>query len=77
MGKNSKPPRKYHQKRDKRSKIEDVEIKEIEKILEEQAPARGTNPLAMSKPEHPTFATARKFEELPLSSATKSALKDA
>lgn len=76
MGKNSKPPRKFYQKQDKRSKIEDAEIKEIEKVLEEQAPPRGTNPLAMTKPERPTFAAARKFEELPLSSATKSALKE-
>ena len=72
-----KPPRKFHQKRDKRSKGEDDEIKEIEKILEEQAPPRGSNPLAKSTPERPTFVTARKFDELPISAATKSALKDA
>jgi ATP-dependent RNA helicase DDX10/DBP4 len=78
MGSNKKPPRKYHQKRDRRSKLEDVEIQEINKILEEQAPPRGSNPLAMTKnSERPTFAASRKFEDFPLSSATKGALKEA
>ncbi len=72
-----KPPRKYHQKRDRRSKLEDVEIQEINKILEEEAPPRGSNPLAMTKQsERPTFAASRKFEDFPLSSATKGALKE-
>jgi ATP-dependent RNA helicase DDX10/DBP4 len=78
MGSNKKPPRKYHQKQDRRSKLEDVEIKEINKILEEQAPPCGSNPLAMTKQsERPTFAASRKFEDFPISSATKSALKEA
>ncbi|KAL4517661.1 hypothetical protein Ndes2526A_g02047 [Nannochloris sp. 'desiccata'] len=78
MGSNKKPPRKYHQKRDRRSKLEDVEIQEIKKILEEQAPPRGSNPLAITKQsELPTFAASRKFEDFPISSATKDALKDA
>ena len=63
--------------RDKRSKVEDAEIQSIEKIIEEQAPPRGSNPLAITNPEHATFATARKFEDLPLSRYTKDALKDA
>ncbi|KAH7622791.1 hypothetical protein Ndes2526B_g02065 [Nannochloris sp. 'desiccata'] len=78
MGSNKKPPRKYHQKRDRRSKLEDVEIQEIKKILEGQAPPRGSNPLAITKQsELPTFVASRKFEDFPISSATKDALKDA
>lgn len=69
-------PSKGRPKQLKRSHLEDEEIKEIEKIILEEAPARGSNPLAISNPERPTFACARKFEELPISRSTKDALKD-
>jgi ATP-dependent RNA helicase DDX10/DBP4 len=73
-----KPPRKYHQQLRKRSHAEDVEIKAIEAVIEAQAPPCGSNPLAAAPdPARPTFAAARKFEELPISRYTKDALKEA
>lgn len=68
---NSKPARQKL----KRSAIEKQEIEVIQSIINEQAPVRGTNPLSLSS-DQPTFATARKFDELPISKATKDGLKD-
>jgi ATP-dependent RNA helicase DDX10/DBP4 len=56
-------------------------IDAIEKTIQEQAPKHGTNllsiPAASSAEPQPTFATARKFDDLPLSQATKDSLRDA
>jgi ATP-dependent RNA helicase DDX10/DBP4 len=68
---------KSHSKKRKRSDIEDDNIRAILNTITEQAPPRGSNPLAISNPENPTYATARKFDELPISQYTKKALKDA
>lgn len=77
MAKGQKAFHKHGGRKDKRSKIEEDEIKEIEAIIAEQAPARGSNPLAITNSERPTLASARKFEELPISRYTKAALKEA
>lgn len=73
--KGSKQHAKFHHKNIKKSKIEDEEIHRLNKTIKEEAPPRGSNPLSMSNPEHPTFATARKFDDLPLSQYTKDSLK--
>jgi len=64
-----------------RSALIKKSIDAIEKIIQEQAPKHGTNllsiPAASSAEPQPTFATARKFDDLPLSQATKDSLRDA
>ena len=68
--------RKFRPKQNKKSQREDAEIKELQAIIADQAPPKGSNPLALKDPEKKTYATSRKFDELPLSKYTKDALKE-
>ena len=68
--------RKFQRKQEKKSSREHVEIQELDRIIEDQAPPKGSNPLAFSSEDRETFASARKFEELPLSRYSKDALKE-
>lgn len=88
MKQNRKPKRNFQKALSRKSHQESQEIKDLEKQLLEQAPARGTNPFlqqeAQAQPvQHaegssaPTLGAARKFDELPLSKYSKDALKDA
>lgn len=68
----------YHQRIAKRSQIENEEIEALERLIADGAPPRGVNLLAnkSSEASGETYASARNFEELPISRATKDALKD-
>ncbi len=65
----------------RRSFKESQEIKQLEKILEEGAPARGSNPLAAPEPAtggaSVSYAGVRTFDELPISQYTKDGLRKA
>ena len=78
MGASGKQSRKaYHQRNAKRSQLENEEIQTLERLIAEGAPPRGVNLLAGKSSEgSQTYASARNFEELPISRATKDALKD-
>lgn len=68
----------FHRQQSKRSRVEGEEIAAIEALLREQAPPAGSNPLSLEPdPARPTFASARRFEDMPLSQATKDALREA
>ncbi len=72
-GKEGKPQRQ----RFKRSQLEDAEVKRLDAIIKEGAPARGTNPLALASSgatAGESYAAATSFEELPLSRHTKEGL---
>lgn len=60
-----------------RSLQEQREIDSLTRIIAEQAPAPGTNPLSLTETVATTYAAARTFEELPLSRYTRDALKEA
>ena len=67
-----------NKQRRKKAQIEDDEIKEIESILELQEPPSGSDTAALSAKnvgDSKGFATARKFEDLPISRYTKDALR--
>lgn len=76
-GAHKKGQKPVQKKRLKKSDYEDKEVKEIEKIVEAQKPASGTNPLALGKADVATagYAAARTFDELPMSNYTKEGLK--
>eukprot|EP00890_Picochlorum_soloecismus_P002112 jgi/Picsp_1/2901/NSC_01126-R1_protein len=62
----------------KKAQIEEDEIQEIELILESQKPSSGCDTAALSAKsagDSQGFATARKFEDLPISRYTKDALR--
>jgi ATP-dependent RNA helicase DDX10/DBP4 len=59
----------------KRSTQLSLEIDALEERIAAGAPAPGTNPLAIEAPPPGAYAGARTFEELPLSRATRDALK--
>ncbi|KIZ01004.1 hypothetical protein MNEG_6961 [Monoraphidium neglectum] len=63
----------------KRSSQETREIDDLEARIAAGAPPPGTNPLALDAPAAGSgaYAGARTFEELPLSAATRAALKQA
>ena len=83
-----KERRTYLKQYNKRSAQEDAEIRTLEKTIAEGAPAPGTNPLAAIDPPHvaggpaaaatgvPTsYASARTFDDLPLSGYTLEGLQ--
>ena len=59
-GKQQKHKKHFHQQQNRRSKAESDEIEAIERVLAEQAPPRGSNPLAVQQAgieamkQHPT-----------------------
>lgn len=60
-----------------RSALIKKNIDAIEKTIQEQTPKHGTNLLSIpASSAEPTFATARKFDDLPLSQATRESLRD-
>jgi hypothetical protein len=61
----------------KRSTQEAAEVADLEARLAVGAPPAGTNPLALEAPPPGSYAGARTFEELPLSRATRDALRAA
>ena len=87
MKQDKKPKRNFQKKLNKKSQQEANEIAELERVIAEQAPPRGTNPLLQQSAEpgeepqpqqqQPTLAAARKFEELPISRYSKEALREA
>lgn len=85
-----KHKKQFHAKQSRRSKAEGDEIAELERRLAEGAPPRGSNPLAAAaaaaaaagdggtKGEQVAgFASARKFEDLPISEHSKQGLREA
>jgi hypothetical protein len=73
---------------DKRSQIEQQEVQLLQRIIAEQAPLPGTNPVNMHRDaasmvnagdggQMRSYASARKFDELPISRYTREALKAA
>ena len=89
--KQKKERRTFVKQLNKRSTQEDMEIKSLEAVIAEGAPAPGTNPMASAaavdaaaaapaNSEAATggsYATARTFDELPLSEYTKEGLEAA
>lgn len=84
--KQRKERRTFVKQLNKRSTQEDMEIKSLESVIAEGAPAPGTNPLASAAAVDAaaapgsdaattgSYATARTFDELPLSEYTKEGL---
>jgi ATP-dependent RNA helicase DDX10/DBP4 len=93
MKTDKKPRRNFQKKLNKKSLQEANEIAELELVIAEQAPARGTNPLLQKQQQQQeegeqgapggnaaqptTLVAARKFEELPISRYSKEALREA
>ena len=80
--KQRKERRHFVKQLNKRSVQEDLEIKSLEAAIAEGAPASGTNPLAADLGPAPaasasastSYASARTFDDLPLSEYTKEGL---
>lgn len=60
----------------KKSDVEEEEIKDIDRILREEGPPKGSDPSAKSE-QGTGFPSKRKFDDFPLSNYTKQALKNA
>jgi ATP-dependent RNA helicase DDX10/DBP4 len=62
----------------RRSHKEDEEVARLEEVITAQAPPRGANTLALRPAADgaPTFAAARRFDELPLSQRTRDGLRE-
>jgi ATP-dependent RNA helicase DDX10/DBP4 len=70
--------RKFHKLQNKNSQIELKALNALKKEIEKGAPASGTNPLSLDASEaEKTYASARKFEQLPLSQKTQDGLRKA
>jgi hypothetical protein len=76
-----KPRKHYHKQQAKRSKVESDEIEALDAALQQGAPPRGSNPLALpSQPAgdgQPVWSTAKRFDELPISEYSKQGLREA
>jgi ATP-dependent RNA helicase DDX10/DBP4 len=63
-------------RRARKTDAEDAEVRNLEATIEAGKPEPGTNPLALAASESGGYASARTFEELPLSRATLQGLRE-
>lgn len=72
-----KAQRKHQKRQATRAFQEQQEVEGLEATIAAGAPAPGSNPLTYEEYVPGQYASARKFEDLPISAATKAALKGA